>query len=78
MIFPNKFIKYEESTIFKMLSVLEICQNNVEIGILELYHMTEKKFDGIDEFLYSIDILHILETIKVDFNNEIISYAQKD
>lgn len=76
MIFPNKFIKYEESILFKMLSVLEICQQKEVLGISELYSLTEKKFDGIDEFLYSIDVLHILDTIEVDFNSEEISYVK--
>ena len=64
MIFPNKFIKYEESVIFKMLSVLEVCEKQKEVKINELYKITEKRFSGIDEFLYSLDILYILDAIQ--------------
>lgn len=76
MILPNKFTKYEESTIFKMLKVLEMCKAYKEISLHELYKNSESYFDGVDEFLYSIDILNILDTIEVDFNNETIRYAQ--
>lgn len=78
MIFPNKFIKYEDSVIFKMLGVLDVCREKKRINVIDLYRITEKKFDGIDEFLYSLDVLHILDAIKVDFKNEIISYAKED
>lgn len=78
MIFPNKFIKYEESVLYKMLSVLEICQKKEVVGISELYSLSEKKFDGIDEFLYSIDVLHILDTIEVDFNTNQIIYVKEN
>jgi|GEM_PF-661362 len=76
MIFPNKFIKYEESILFKMLSILVICQEKEVVGISELYSLSEKKFDGIDEFLYSIDVLHILDTIEVDFKTNQIRYVK--
>lgn len=78
MIFPNKFIKFEESTLFKMLSVLNVCRSKKNIEISELYSLTEHKFNCIDEFLYSIEVLHILDAIEVDFNNETVFYAKKD
>ncbi|MCG8411914.1 MAG: hypothetical protein MI739_11595 [Bacteroidales bacterium] len=76
MIFPNKFIKYEESILFKMLRVLEICQDKDVVGISELYSLSENKFDGIDEFISSIDILYILDTIEIDFNTNQIRYVK--
>lgn len=76
MIFPNKFIKYEESILFKMLSVLEICQEKKVIGFSELYTLSENKFSCVDEFIYSIDILHILDTIEIDFTSNQITYVE--
>jgi hypothetical protein len=78
MIFPNKFIKYEESVIFKMISVLSVCEKEKELTIQELYKITEMKFSGIDEFLYSIDILHILDSIKLDFTTNKVSYVESN
>lgn len=76
MIFPNKFIKFEESILFKMLSILKICKGKEVVSISELYSLSENKFDCIDEFLYSIDILYILDTIQIDFNSNQISYVK--
>ena len=78
MIFPNKFIKYEESVIFKMLKVLEICEKEKELTIQDLYKITVSKFSGIDEFLYSIDILYVLDSIKLDFTTNKISYVESN
>ena len=78
MIFPNKFIKYEESVIFKMLSVLEVCEKQKEVKINELYKITEKRFSGIDEFLYSLDILYILDAIQLDFATKTITYVESN
>jgi hypothetical protein len=78
MIFPNKFIRYEESVIFKMISVLSVCEIEKELTIQQLYKITETEFSGIDEFLYSLDILYILNSIKVDFTTHTISYVENN
>ncbi|MDM1508339.1 hypothetical protein HX082_02885 [Myroides odoratimimus] len=75
MIYPNKNIRFEESIIYKMISILELMDKK-NISIHELYNKTKSNFNNIDEFIISLDVLYVLDMIKVDFENEIISYAK--
>lgn len=77
MIYPNKNIRFEESIIYKMLSILEQ-KEKLAIGIHELYIETKSKFDNPDEFIISLDVLYVLDMINVDFENEKISYVKRD
>ncbi len=77
MIYPNKHITFEESIIFKMISIIESINKN-EIGIHELFSNTEKKFKNADEFIYSLDVLYILDMIEIDFSNEIVKYVKRN
>lgn len=64
MIVPNKATPLRESILFKMLSILE--KDFEAIGLLELYDEVSHLFEGIDEFVFSLDVLFILEKIKVN------------
>jgi hypothetical protein len=77
MIYPNKHITFEESIIFKMISILENGINN-EINIHELFHKTKNKFKNADEFIYSLDVLYVLNMIEVDFPNETVKYVKRN
>lgn len=77
MIYPNKNIRFEESIIYKMISVLELQEKSI-INIHELYNATKKKFKNIDEFIISLDVLYALDMIIVDFENENIEYVKRD
>lgn len=77
MIYPNKHIRFEESIIFKMVCILEQNSGNQE-DIHELYLKTQNKFKSIDEFLYSLDVLYVLDMIEVDFESETITYAKRN
>ncbi len=77
MIYPNKHIRLEESIIYKMIEILEIGKDK-EIGIHDLYSKTKSKFKNIDEFIYSLDVLYIMEMINMDFENETVSYVKRN
>jgi hypothetical protein len=77
MIYPNKNIRFEESIIYKMLSILEQSEKSI-INIHELYNETKKKFKNTDEFIISLDVLYALDMINVDFENENIEYATRN
>ncbi|MGP0578528.1 MULTISPECIES: ABC-three component system middle component 7 [Paenibacillus] len=75
MIIPNKVINYNDSIINKMLVLLtELSQSNFQIK--ELYFSTQNSFEEIDEFIYSLDVLYILNAIDVDFDKGVISYVE--
>ncbi|MEY4834310.1 MAG: hypothetical protein RI980_425 [Bacteroidota bacterium] len=77
MIYPNKHIRFEESIIYKMLYLLEH-QEYAEISISELFSKTISKFENIDEFIYSLDVLYILNEIEIDFKTETITYVKRN
>lgn len=73
MITPNKFISFDESVLSKLDTILNIESDDIEIG--RLYEMTHKKFDGVDQFIYAIDVLYILGRIEVDFATRTVKYV---
>ncbi|HTG66350.1 MAG TPA: ABC-three component system middle component 7 [Flavobacterium sp.] len=77
MIYPNKHIKIEESIIYKMTALLEDETINV-ISINELYNKTKSKFSNIDEFIYSLDVLFLLDIIEINFESELITYVSRN
>jgi hypothetical protein len=77
MIYPNKNIRFEESIIYKMISVLEQ-RDQLSINIHDLYNETKSKFKNTDEFIISLDVLYALDMINVDFENETIEYVKRD
>lgn len=77
MIYPNKNIRFEESIIYKMISILEEREKLI-INIHELYDETKNKFKNTDEFIISLDVLYALDMINVDFENENIEYVKRN
>ncbi len=77
MIYPNKNIRFEESIIYKMISVLEL-QENASINIHELYNQTKAKFKNTDEFIISLDVLYAMDMINVNFETENIEYVKRN
>ncbi|RXG29346.1 ABC-three component system middle component 7 [Leeuwenhoekiella palythoae] len=77
MIYPNKHITFEESIIFKMISILENA-SDYEVDIHELFSRTKNKFKNADEFIYSMDVLYVLDMIEVDFYNETVKYVKRN
>ncbi len=76
MIYPNKHIRFEESIIYKMLFLLE-ASKEPEVSIRRLYEETKHQFDGIDEFIYSLDVLYVLDMITVNFETENVRYVKR-
>lgn len=64
MIVPNKATPLRESILFKMLAILE--EDFETIELLELYDKVSHLFEGIDEFVFSLDVLFIIEKINVN------------
>jgi len=77
MIVPNKVLRLNESIIGKMLIVLKILIIKEET-IENLYFSTQDYFEEIDEFIYSLDVLYILDSIEIDFNKGVVKYVETD
>lgn len=65
MITPNKTIPLKSSIIYKCIYILEV--NFESIYLVDLYRDVIGRFDGVDEFLYSIDVLYLLNLVDIDF-----------
>jgi hypothetical protein len=72
MITPSKFIPFKQSIIGK-IHYLRI--NKKAISIHELYADVGDKFGGLDEFIYAIDVLYVLNKLNVDFSKGLITYV---
>jgi hypothetical protein len=71
MITPTKSISLKDSIIYKSIFIME--EKFKYIHINELYKNVVHKFDGIDEFMYAIDTLYILNLINFDLEFGIVS-----
>lgn len=76
MIVPNKVISFNDSIIGKMNVILDNLSKH-EMTTQELFHKTKDKFEEIDEFIFSIETLYLLDAIKVDLDKGVISYVDK-
>lgn len=76
MIVPNKVISFSESIIGKMPIIIK-CLSKEEMTLKELFFTTQDYFE-IDEFIYALDVLFLLDAIKVDMDKGVIIYVNKD
>ena len=58
---PSKSISIQDSILYKMTIILETEFNDIKIT--DLYEKTSSNFSSLDEFVYSLDFLFILEKI---------------
>lgn len=75
MIFPNKLKTYEESILSKLPIVLNIILEGKR-DILEIYQLCENHFNEVQEYIYVLDILYILNKIKYVEGGKI--YVEED
>lgn len=73
MISPNKVVTLKDSALGKAGVILS--QGPAPIAISALYQRVSKHFDGIDQFLLTLDLLFVLERINVDQGTRMITYA---
>lgn len=71
MITPTKSTPLQESIIYKMTYVLSV--RFERITVLELYRKTRKHFNSIEELVWSLDVLYILNRIKIDRESGVIT-----
>lgn len=64
MITPSKSISFKDSIVFKMIYILD--EQFDEISVADLHNKTKRKFLGLNEFIYALDVLYVLGVIDVD------------
>lgn len=72
MITPSKFISFEQSILARLPSVV---RPGKMVQISNLYEEVQDQFNGVDEFIFALDVLFILNQISVDFSTGVIRYV---
>lgn len=73
MLVPSKFTRLEESTLFRMKSILS-CKAEVE-SLQDIYYRTRNDFRDASEFLHALDALFVLGLLEIDEDSGLIRYA---
>lgn len=73
MLVPSKFTRLEESTLFRMKSILG---GKTELeSVQEIYYRTRHVFQDASEFLHALDALFVLGLLELDEDLGLIRYA---
>lgn len=73
MLVPSKFTRLEESTLFRMKSIISEKSNGETVQ--DLYYRTRDVFHDASEFLHALDVLFVLGIVNIDSNSGVIQYA---
>jgi len=74
MIAPNKAISLSESAIG--LAPFILMHGPDSQDLLDLYSKVYKKFESIDQFVFTLDVLFVLNRISLDVNTGRVSYVK--
>lgn len=72
---PSKIINYKESIIGKFSFILDEISNK-EINIYELFDKLKKKFNNVEEYLVTLEVLYLLNKIEILEDSEVIKYVK--
>lgn len=73
MITPNKVVPLSASVLGLLTNVLKAGPAPVQLA--DLFQQVGDKFESIDQFLLTLDVLFLLDRLTVDFSTERIIYA---
>ena len=72
---PRKIINNDESIIGKFSFILDEISNK-EINIYELFDKLKKKFNNVEEYLVTLEVLYLLNKIEILEDSEVIKYVK--
>lgn len=73
MITPNKVVPLSLSVLGQLPHVLKAGPDPILLA--ELFQQVENKFESIDQFLLTLDVLFLLDRLTIDFDAERVVYA---
>lgn len=73
MITPNKVVTLKESALGKAKHILS--EGPEQILVSTLYQNVSNKFDSIDQFLLTLDLLYVLGRIDINQETRMIAYV---
>lgn len=73
MITPNKFIPFQQSVLAKLYVVME--HRPGPISVKDLFDRVHNRFESLDQFILTLDVLFLLGRIDINFKSGIVTYA---
>ena len=73
MITPNKVVPLSASVLGQLTHVLKEGPDPTRLA--DLFQQVGDKFESIDQFLLTLDVLFLLNRLNVDFKTEKVIYA---
>lgn len=73
---PNKVISIKKSILWKLPEFVECIKINN--NLVDAYYSLETKIEDINEFLYAIDILYLLDMIELDEEKGTYKYVERN
>ena len=76
MITPNKFTPFDQSVLRKLEVIL--ARETDDVDISTLFEETSTILGDINQFMYALDVLFILDCIEIDFKTRTLTYVDRD
>ncbi len=73
MITPNKVIPLDESALGRLSEIMR--EGPDAVDLITLYRRVSDRFESIDQFLLTLDVLFVLGRIDVNRTTRTVSYA---
>lgn len=77
MILPNKLVSFQNSLLPKTVLIIDELSAK-PFSVNELYEKLRKKFEDIDQFILTLDVLYLLEKVRYNEEWEVLEYVEKD
>ena len=77
MILPNKLVSFQNSLLPKTVLIIDELSAK-PFRVNELYEKLRKKFEDVDQFILTLDVLYILEKVRYNEEWEVLEYVEKD
>lgn len=77
MILPNKLVSFQNSLLPKtVLIIVELSAKPLSVN--ELYDKLIKKFEDIDQFILTLDVLYLLDKVRYNEEWEVLEYVENN
>lgn len=77
MILPNKLVSFQNSLLPKTVLIIDELSAK-PLSVNELYEKLRKKFDDLDQFILTLDVLYLLEKVRYNEEWEVLENVEND
>jgi hypothetical protein len=77
MILPNKLVSFQNSLLPKTVLIIDELSAK-PLSVNELYEKLRKKFEDLDQFILTLDVLYLLEKVRYNEEWEVLENVEND